>query len=171
MLRAGGFTVEVLPEAGDLVWSKLVINAAINPLTALLRVPNGELLSRPSARTLMGLAAGEAATVAEALNFRLAYDDPAAAAEGVARRTAANHSSMLQDLLRGAPTEIDAICGAIVAAGAERSVPTPVIQTLWLLVKALVPHQSSYDSSNQPPREREPTFQPHCGEVLGEQGE
>ena len=171
MLRAAGFAVEVLPEAGDLVWSKLVINAAINPLTALLRVPNGELLSRPSARTLMGLAAGEAATVAEALNFRLAYGDPAAAAEGVARRTAANHSSMLQDLLRGAPTEIDAICGAVVAAGAERSVPTPVIQTLWFLVKALAPHQSSCDSSNQPPRGREPTFQPRCGEVLGEQGE
>ncbi len=136
-LRGAGFEVEVVPSAGDLLWSKLVINAAINPLTALLRVPNGELLSRPSARTLMGLAAGETATVAETLGFCLAFDDPAAAAEEVARRTAANHSSMLQDLLRGAPTEIDAICGAVFAAGAERGVPTPVVRMLWLLVRAL----------------------------------
>ena len=136
-LRGAGFEVDVVPSAGDLLWSKLVINAAINPLTALLRVPNGELVSRPSARTLMGMAAGEAAMVAEALDFRLDFDDPAAAAEGVARRTAANHSSMLQDLLRGAPTEIDAICGAIVAAGDTCDVPTPVVRALWLLVKAL----------------------------------
>ena len=166
MLRAAGFAVEVLPDAGDLVWSKLVINAAINPLTALLRVPNGELLSRPSARNLMGLAAGEAATVARALNVRLAYEDPAAAAEEVARQTAANRSSMLQDLLRGAPTEVDAICGAVVAAGAEQGVPTPIVRTLWLLVKALVPHQSSSVSYDQPPRERKPNDQHQYGEAV-----
>jgi 2-dehydropantoate 2-reductase len=44
LLERAGFTVEIVPEADDLLWSKLVINAAINPLTALLRVPNGELL-------------------------------------------------------------------------------------------------------------------------------
>jgi 2-dehydropantoate 2-reductase len=137
ILKAAGFEVEIVPSAGDLVWSKLVINAAINPLTALLRVPNGELLARPSARTLMDLAAGEAAAVARALNHHLVFEDPVAAAEEVARRTAANRSSMLQDVLRGGPTEIDAICGAIVAAGAEQSVPVPVLEVLWLLVKAL----------------------------------
>jgi 2-dehydropantoate 2-reductase len=58
--------------------------------------------------------------------------------EEVARRTAVNHSSMFQDVQRGAPTEIDAICRAIVVAGEERGVPAPVNRTLWLLVKASI---------------------------------
>ena len=136
ILRRAGFTVEQVGQADDLLWSKLVINAAINPLTALLRVPNGELLRRPSARALMAQLAREAAAVARALGRQLTYPDPVAIAEEVARRTAVNHSSMLQDVQRGAPTEIDAICGAIVSVGEQQDVPTPVNRTLWRLVKA-----------------------------------
>ncbi len=137
LLQPAGFKVETVPQADALLWSKLVVNAAINPLTALLRVPNGELLARPSARALMAAAAREAAAVAAALDLSLTYSDPVATAEAVARRTAVNHSSMFQDVQRGAPTEIDAICGAIVAAGGRCDVPTPVNRTLWLLVRAL----------------------------------
>ena len=46
---------------------------------------------------------------------------------------------MLQDVQRGGPTEIDAICGAIVQAGEHTGVPTPINRTLWQLVKALEP--------------------------------
>ena len=137
MLRAAGFTVNVVEDARSLVWGKLVVNAAINPLTALLRVPNSELLQRPAARLLMGELAREAAAVARAQGVSLPFEAPESAAEEVARRTAANRSSMLQDVLRGAPTEIDAICGAIVRAGEERDVPTPVNRIVWQLVKAL----------------------------------
>jgi len=56
----------------------------------------------------------------------------------VARRTAGNRSSMLQDILRGAPTEIDAINGAVAEAGERLQVPTPVNRTLWRLVRAAV---------------------------------
>ncbi|RME90061.1 MAG: 2-dehydropantoate 2-reductase, partial [Anaerolineae bacterium] len=137
-LRAAGFRVEVVPDAQSLVWGKLVINAAINPLTALLRVPNGALLERPTARDLMGELAREAAAVAHALGVALPFADPVAAAEEVARRTATNHSSMFQDVQRGAPTEIDAICGAIARLGEQHDVPTPVNRTLWRLVRAAV---------------------------------
>lgn len=137
MLRKAGFNVKVVEGAASLVWGKLVINAAINPLTALLRVPNGELLERPTARVLMVELAREAASVAQALGVGLPFENPESAAEEVARRTAANRSSMLQDVLRGAPTEIDAICGAIVRAGEEKGVPTPVNRIFWLLIRAL----------------------------------
>ena len=137
LLRLAGFAVETGAETEALVWSKLVINVAINPLTALLRVANGEILSRPTARELLGQAAAEAAAVANALGIRLTFDDPVNAAENVALRTASNCSSMLSDILRGAPSEIDAICGAIVAEGERRGVPTPVNRTLYRLVKAL----------------------------------
>ena len=137
MLQQAGIPVEVLPEVSDLLWSKLVINAAINPLTALLHIPNGELLTRPSARLLMRTAAREAAEVAAAIGRNLTFSDPVAATEAVANRTARNNSSMLQDVQRGAPTEIDAICGEIVAAGERCGIPTPVNRTLWLLIKSL----------------------------------
>ncbi len=137
LLEAAGFDVRMADDVAGLAWGKLVINAAINPLTALLRVPNGELLNRPEARELLGLAASEAAAVGLAQGLRLPFDDPIAAAEDVARRTAANHSSMYQDVQRGRPTEIDAICGAVVQAGLSAlGVATPVNRTLWLLVRA-----------------------------------
>ncbi|HSR33018.1 MAG TPA: 2-dehydropantoate 2-reductase [Anaerolineae bacterium] len=142
LLQRAGFAVDLVPEVDGLLWSKLVINAAINPLTALLRVPNGQLLARPAARALMAAAASEAAAVATAFGLRLTFQDPVAAAETVARRTAVNTSSMLQDVQRGATTEIDAICGAIVAAAEERGVPVPVNRTLWLLIRALAEEEN-----------------------------
>lgn len=139
-LGAAGFEVETVPEADPLLWGKLVINAAINPLTALLRVPNGELLARAPARQLMAAAAREAAGVAAARGVSLPYPDPVAAVEDVARRTASNRSSMLQDVERGAPTEIEAISGAIARTGGELGVAIPVTETLWRLVHALALH-------------------------------
>ncbi len=138
-LRAAGFTVEDAPDPDVLLWGKLVINAAINPLSALVRVTNGELLNRPTARSTMMTLAREAAAVAAAQGLRLPYDDPISMVEETALRTAANRSSMLQDVERGMPTEIDAICGAIVRAGDQAEVPTPVNYLVWQLVKALIP--------------------------------
>jgi 2-dehydropantoate 2-reductase len=137
LLKSAGFEVDTVPDATSLLWGKLVINASINPITALLKVPNGELLERPAARALMGSAAREAAAIATAQGINLPYIDPVAAAEAVAQRTAGNLSSMLQDVLRGAPTEIDAISGAIVETGERIGIPAPVNQTLWMLIKGL----------------------------------
>lgn len=136
-LREAGFVIEDAPDTTALLWGKLVINAAINPLTALLRVPNGELMRRSTAHSLMKAAAREAAAVAIAQGIRLPFPDPVVAAENTARRTADNYSSMLQDVQRGAVTEIDAICGVIVQAGDQYGVPTPINRTFWQLVKAL----------------------------------
>jgi len=136
-LKSAKFTVNIVEDAQSLIWGKLVVNAAINPLTALLRVPNGELLNRPSALEIMGKLASEVAEVARAENIQLPFDDPIAMAEDVARKTAANHSSMLQDVLRNAPTEIDAICGAVVTTAQRHKIDTPANWACWNLVKAL----------------------------------
>ncbi|HNQ94200.1 MAG TPA: 2-dehydropantoate 2-reductase [Anaerolineales bacterium] len=136
-LTSAKFNVHLVEDAQSLVWGKLVINAAINPLTALLRVPNGELLNRPSAREMMATLAREVAEVAHAENIKLPFDDPAAMAEEVARKTAANQSSMLQDVLRNAPTEIDAICGAVVKIGKKHNIETPINWACWQLARSL----------------------------------
>ena len=137
-LQSAKFNVQVVDDPQSVIWGKLVINAAINPLTALLKITNGELLERPSARALLGALANEAANIANAENINLPFDDPIAAVEAVARKTAANHSSMLQDVLRGAPTEIDAICGAIVKIAEKHHMGAPVNWICWQLVKALL---------------------------------
>jgi 2-dehydropantoate 2-reductase len=136
-LKSAKFNVQVVENPQSLIWGKLVINAAINPLTALLKVPNGELLERPSARMMLGTLAREAAQVAHAENINLPFANPVGAAEEVARKTAANRSSMLQDVLRGARTEIDAICGAIVKTAENHKIGTPANWVCWQLVRAI----------------------------------
>lgn len=138
LFEVAGFLVEWVSQPESLLWGKLVISAAINPLTAILNAPNGELLTRPTARELMREAALETASVAAAAGIALPYSDPVKAVEQVAGSTSTNLSSMLQDVRRGAPTEIDAISGAIVAAAQPYQAPTPVNRALWQLVKALV---------------------------------
>ena len=136
-LRRSGFFVETTPDLASLQWGKLVINAAINPLTALLGVANGELLAHSQVRHMLEKLAREAAQVAGLQGIRLPYPDPVSAVEAVAERTAQNFSSMLQDVRRGAPTEVDQISGAVVRFGERFGVPTPLNRLVWQLVKAL----------------------------------
>jgi 2-dehydropantoate 2-reductase len=137
MIHRAGFVVNVVSDLQSLVWSKLAVSSAINPLTALLRVKNGELLELPSARALMGELVRETAAVAKTLGVVLPFPGPELTAEEVAQRTAENQSSMLQDVLRGAPTEIDAINGAVVRLAEENNLKVPVNRTVWSLVKAI----------------------------------
>ena len=137
-LRSANFKLDIVQDVRSLVWGKLIINSAINPLTALLRIPNGELLNRPPARALMHALAEETAAVAASEKVKPAFGDPVAIVEQVARDTAVNHSSMFQDIQRGAPTEIDAICGAVTRTGQRNNIPTPINQVCWQLVRALV---------------------------------
>jgi 2-dehydropantoate 2-reductase len=77
-------------------------------------------------------------SVAEAKGVLLPFGDALAAVETVAYRTEDNCSSMLQDIQRGAPTEIDAICGAIIREAENLGMDAPVNRLLWQLVKAKV---------------------------------
>jgi len=137
LLRQAGFAVEEALDIEGILWGKAVVNAAINPLTALWRVPNGELLATADRRALLADLAREAAAVAAARGITLPYPDPVARVEEVCRATAANRSSMLQDIERGRPTEIDSINGVIVAEGRRLAVPTPLNETIWRLVRGM----------------------------------
>jgi 2-dehydropantoate 2-reductase len=136
LFNAAGLETMLVDNADSLVWGKLAINAGINPLTALLEVPNGELAKHENWREVMAAAASEVAEVAAAQGIQLPFADPARRAAEVSRATASNRSSMLQDVSRAAPTEIDAISGAVVRIGKLLGVPTPVNEFLLRLVKA-----------------------------------
>lgn len=136
LFNAAGLETTLVDNADSLVWGKLAINAGINPLTALLEVPNGELAKNENWREVMAAAASEVAEVAAAQGIQLPFADPARRTAEVSRATASNRSSMLQDVSRAAPTEIDAISGAVVRIGKLFGVPTPVNEFLLRMVKA-----------------------------------
>jgi 2-dehydropantoate 2-reductase len=138
LLSGAGFPTEAVADPQPPLWAKLAVNCGINALTAILGVSNGELLERPDACRLLEAAAREAGAVAGAVGIRL-KEDPVARTLAVARATAANRSSMFQDLERGRRTEIDAINGAVSGRGRALGVPTPVNDTLTALVRALTP--------------------------------
>lgn len=112
------------------IWEKLFVNVAINPLTAILRVENGRLLAIPSARERMRRAAAEAVAVARAEGFAFDPGRVWEAIERVARATARNRSSMLQDVEAGRVTEIEFLNGAVVRLGRRHGVGTPENESL-----------------------------------------
>jgi len=136
ILGNAGFTVELTETPGMKIWEKAVINAGINPLTGLLDVPNGKLMEIPEVRQLLRDLVVEAAKVASTEGYRFEYS-LVERTEEVCEQTAANISSMLQDIRAGKPTEIDAISGQIVRRAQEVSLPTPRTRMVWQLVKGL----------------------------------
>lgn len=116
------------------LWEKLAVNAGINPTTALSRIPNGAVRSG-EAEEIANEAARETAAVARTDDVEITDEDAVTAVAAVANATAANTSSMRQDVEAGRRTEIDAINGYVVARGLEHGVETPVNRTLVGLVK------------------------------------
>lgn len=121
----GDLSIDQVDPVEPYVWGKLVANAAINPLTALAGIRNGELTRRPDLRERAARIAREVASVAERSGVELPFGDPVAFVEDVALITASNRSSMLEDLEAGRPTEIEAIVGAVVRRATALGVDVP----------------------------------------------
>lgn len=119
------------------VWMKVLVNASVNPLTALVRQENGHLLRHKELISLCRSLCHEGASAAEANGIDLGGVDPFERAMEVVRATSGNRSSMLQDVERGRWTEIDQINGALVLAGESKGVSMPVNKAMWQLVRSL----------------------------------
>ena len=132
-----GFKTKSVDNVRDLLWGKLIINVGINAITAITRLKNGRLPEIGGTRLVLEEAVKEAMAVAEAKNIQLPYPDPLHRVMEVCEATAANISSMLQDVLKERETEVDAINGAIVREGEVYGIPTPVNLTLTSLVHAI----------------------------------
>jgi len=115
-------------------WEKLAVNAGINAVTALARVPNGALADAPGG-PLASDAARETARVARREGVGLSDDRATEALERVVDATALNHSSMLQDVTGGGRTEVDAINGEVVSRARRHDLSVPVNRVLTDLVR------------------------------------
>lgn len=144
LLNSSGVTTRVTDDVNGALWSKLLINAAINPLTALTRLPNGEITECSELVDVQRRVVEEACTVANQKGVMIHFADPVGKVMQVCKATSTNKSSMLQDILNGTKTEIDYINGAIVAEGTSCGVPTPYNQILTRLVKALEIQQGTH---------------------------
>jgi len=138
LLRAAGLKAEATPSIRAALWAKTLYNCALNPLGALMGVAYGAL-AHPQAWAVIEEIVGEACAVCAAEGVALPWPDTTAYLEHLRTvqlpATAGHHSSMLQDLQRGRPTEIDFLNGAVASRGAALGIPTPVNATLARLIR------------------------------------
>jgi len=137
----GGIPCEPSADIAADLWAKLLYNAALNPLGAILGVPYGALGESPPTRAVLEALARETFAALRAAGFSTHWPSAEAwLADFFARLlppTAAHESSMLQDLRAGRRTEIDAITGAVVELAARHGVAAPVSAAVLTLVRAL----------------------------------
>jgi 2-dehydropantoate 2-reductase len=119
------------------LWRKLMINCAINPLTAIHQCRNGELLDNPQWREETLALIAELATVSAAAGFTTVAATLESAVTEVIRATAANTSSMRQDIAQGRVTEIDAITGYCCRRARQLNIATPLNVQLLQQVQRL----------------------------------
>ncbi|WP_110641389.1 2-dehydropantoate 2-reductase [Salinicola sp. CPA57] len=112
------------------LWWKLAVNAVINPLTASHRVLNGEL-AKPEFRPRIATLVAEISRIMQAEGIQPPGKGWQALVDGVIETTAANQSSMLQDVLAGRPTERDAILGPLIDAGCRHALETSTLTALY----------------------------------------
>lgn len=137
IFNTAGIKTATTQQVNTMLWTKLIVNAGINALTAVAAVQNGKLLDYPELTNLMEEAVNEATAIAVALNIDLANENLIETVKNVALKTATNTSSMAQDIIKQRRTEIDYINGAIMRAGYSLNIPTPVNRILFNIVKAM----------------------------------
>ncbi len=137
LLSAAGIQTRTCLDVEAAIWSKLMVNVAINPLTAITRLRNGQLLEGRETRRLLDLVAGESERIAAKAGIRLAYPDIRDQVDSVCKATAQNRSSMLQDILAGRRTEVEYITGAVADAAERHGAAAPLCQCLTALVEGL----------------------------------
>jgi 2-dehydropantoate 2-reductase len=142
VLTAASIPAEAAEDMRGLVWGKLIINAAINPVAALAGEPNGRIVERPTLRALARAIAEEGEAVAQAEGIKLPYTSAVEAVLETARETSANRCSMLQDLDAGRPTEIDYLNGAIVGVAEKHGLSVPANRAIASLIRQ-VSHKKS----------------------------
>jgi 2-dehydropantoate 2-reductase len=132
-MTRGGMPTKALADARGAQWTKLIFNAASNPLGALTGLTQGRLCGLPATRALISGIVDEGVAVAAALGITL-DSDPEALIDHSAKVAYDHRASMLQDALAHRRTEIEALNGGIARFGSEHGVPTPLNEAVLALI-------------------------------------
>ena len=136
LLVGGGLSASVVYDIRPHLWGKLLVNAAINPVAALLDRKNAAITDDRDAGELAKSLALEAAAVARASGVKLPFPDPWGYVCEAVAATAEARNSMTLYLEAKRRTEIDYINGAVVAAGRRTGIATPFNEAMVRLVRA-----------------------------------
>ena len=136
LISHSGMNTIALKDARGAQWTKLIFNAATNPVGALTGLHHGAATRFSPTNQLFNDLIAEGEAVAKNLGIEL-HGDPRDLVEKGARAPGKHRSSMLQDVLAKRLTEVDFMNGAIVEWGEKMSVPTPLNRALWQLIKGL----------------------------------
>jgi 2-dehydropantoate 2-reductase len=132
VLQAAGLRAPIRPNLRNETWVKIWGNVSLNPVSALTLSTLEAMIGDPGTLAVIRQMMLEAQAVGEKLGIRFGMNVDQrikGAAEVGSHRT-----SMLQDLERGRPMEIDAIVGVVSELGRLVGVPTPTIDTVYHLV-------------------------------------
>jgi 2-dehydropantoate 2-reductase len=133
LLTGAGFEAPVLDRIRDEIWLKLWGNLCFNPISALTHATLDVIAADPGTRAVARAMMTEAQTIAEKLGVRFRVDIERRI--NGAGRVGAHKTSMLQDLERRRPMEIDALVAVIQEMGQLTGTPTPTIDTVLALVR------------------------------------
>ena len=136
VLQQAGFDCTVSNEIDKLIYRKLIINAVINPLTAIWRIPNGELLHNRERVKIMRLLYDEAIIVYRAMDVQL-QENLWEQIQEVCHATASNTSSMLADVLHKRTTEVESINGSIIRMAKQFNLKVPTHEMLFHLIQGM----------------------------------
>ena len=139
--RQVGLDVTVHENVMNAIWHKLLVNSAINGMSALLETPNGFVAKNQYAHEVARMLVEEGLKVAAACGCTLDHDEEMAHVYEVSRMTDQTVSSMVQDVIHHHETEIRIINGAVCRFGREHGIPTPCND---LLVQLVLAKQSIY---------------------------
>ena len=139
-MDAAGLPTVYTDRIATVLWAKVAYNCALNPMSALLDVPYGEVGARADTRALIEEVVRELYAVGLGMGIALEPATPEEYLELFFEKllppTASHYASMREDFRRGRRTEIESLNGAIMSYGDELGIPTPVNTTLTRLVKA-----------------------------------
>jgi 2-dehydropantoate 2-reductase len=136
LLCGAPLRVLLTPDFTTLQWRKLLMNATANPITALT-LTRQEVLRRDDVRALCLAILDETIAVARADGARFAEDEAARTMSTLLTYSPEPGTSMYFDRLAGRPLEIEALSGAVVAAGERHGVATPLNRALLTLLRAI----------------------------------
>ncbi|MCH8056789.1 MAG: 2-dehydropantoate 2-reductase [Proteobacteria bacterium] len=136
LLTESGMETLAMEDARGAQWTKLIFNAATNPIGALTGLPHGVACDQPMLRKVISGLVAEGVAVAGALGITL-DSDPDELVDHAREVAYLHKASMLQDVLAKRATEVAAINGGIVKFGQEKGVPTPLNQAIWALINGL----------------------------------
>jgi 2-dehydropantoate 2-reductase len=136
LLEGTPLRVKLAADVATLLWRKLLINAVANPITALT-LQRQQVLRRPDVQELCLTILDEAVTVGRADGAKLADDEPARALATLFTFSGELGTSMYFDRLAGRQLEVEALTGAIVAAGKRHGIATPLNKALLTLLRAI----------------------------------